>query len=498
MTNTSIPIEGKKEGFGGFIDLLKNRRIFFSAPFGMGKTYFLKEFFEANKDKYTVFHLYPVKYQVRNDVEIVELIGADLFSKMMRQKDGVVKELLKDENIKRKFKHAARALTSLLGSLAGVNALGIFDTVKKLGGNTVLKEYEGAAAGMNSSFFEDLVREILQKANGDDSKEEGDKNKKNSGQKEGDEEDGGEKKEDEEGGGGQEKESVLILDDLDRLEPKHIFKILNSFSPLQDEEDNKFGFDKVIFVGDIDNIQKIFHHLYGKDTDFKGYIDKFFSVAPYRYDIRGELRGVIRQIIGTYSHNGSNIKHSLEGGGDIASVLFFVLVLAMQLRKINLRNVFMPQHILLSVINDDIQDERKLRNAKVYVSAKILLQLFQNSKESLLEAVKMTEEEVADMVQGFADQDILNLQQSGASMFLEKYIVENDLQHHVGGIGLSERINRSLEPYRTCFDFCGEGDKLRAAQEFLKFFRGYIEQGVYEEIHDVNISRCSNFFNTTG
>jgi hypothetical protein len=50
------------------------------------------------------------------------------------------------------------------------------------------------------------------------------------------------------------------------------------------EKGNKFGFDKVIFVCDIENIRKIFSNRYGQNTDFNGYIDKFYSREIFAFD----------------------------------------------------------------------------------------------------------------------------------------------------------------------------------------------------------------------
>jgi hypothetical protein len=36
-------------------------------------------------------------------------------------------------------------------------------------------------------------------------------------------------------------------------------------------------------VCDIKNIESIYHHFYGINTDFFGYINKFYSVEPYHY-----------------------------------------------------------------------------------------------------------------------------------------------------------------------------------------------------------------------
>ena len=461
MTNTPIPIKSGEEGFGNFINLHNNQRIFFSAPFGMGKTYFLEEFFKARKDHYTVFHLYPVKYQVHNDAEIIELIGADLFIKLMEQEEGVIKGLLRSKDNKRKFVYAARSVCGLLGSFVGVDALSAFDTIKKLIRNGKKQKGKNAMADINSNFFEDLVSEIVKKV------------KKNN-----------------------KKESVLILDDLDRLEPKHIFKILNAFSPLQDKEDNKFGFDKVIFVGDIDNIRKIFHHLYGDRTDFEGYIDKFFSVAAYQYDIEKELLGTVKQIIAGYSHNEKRpLKQSVEEKRDIVSVLFFILMLAVQVKKINLRNLFMPQNVPLPVINAATQDQRGLRNAQVSISAKILLWLFQDNKERLLDTITTIEKGITDKtISPGSDQDIFNLKDSGAYMLWETFVVGENSP--LGDPFRDEKAKKEEESrqlslyhrhlllYHKCFEFREKGNKLEAAQEFLKILRKYIKQEIYSEVYD--------------
>jgi hypothetical protein len=88
----------------------------------------------------------------------------------------------------------------------------------------------------------------------------------------------------------QGKQTVLIIDDTDRMDPEHIFRILNVFAAHFDApeyrkgDSNKFGFDKIIIVCDYNNLHKIFCHKYGATTDFAGYIDKFFSKQIYRYD----------------------------------------------------------------------------------------------------------------------------------------------------------------------------------------------------------------------
>lgn len=80
--------------------------------------------------------------------------------------------------------------------------------------------------------------------------------------------------------------TVFIVDDLDRLDPDHIFRILNILSVHYDNDidKNKFGFDKVICICDLTNIQSVFHHRYGSAADFFGYIDKFYSEEPFKFN----------------------------------------------------------------------------------------------------------------------------------------------------------------------------------------------------------------------
>ncbi len=92
-----------------------------------------------------------------------------------------------------------------------------------------------------------------------------------------------------------EKKNVLIIDDFDRLDPDHVFRILNILSVHNDtwDADNKFGFDKIIIVCDVDRLEKLFRHKYGVDADFEGYIDKFCSTHFYKFSIEDEIRSYL-------------------------------------------------------------------------------------------------------------------------------------------------------------------------------------------------------------
>lgn len=84
-----------------------------------------------------------------------------------------------------------------------------------------------------------------------------------------------------------QKQVVLVIDDLDRIDPEHIFRILNILSAHDNFCEsglNKFGIDKTIIVCDMSNIRNIYKAKYGIDVDFNGYIDKFYSKEIYHFD----------------------------------------------------------------------------------------------------------------------------------------------------------------------------------------------------------------------
>lgn len=98
--------------------------------------------------------------------------------------------------------------------------------------------------------------------------------------------------------------SVLIIEDLDRIDPAHLFRIMNVLSSQIDNpyysevpHGNKFGFDKIILVMDYEIACLLFHHFYGKEANYEGYMNKFLNTLPYSYSIREEAHRQVRQKI---------------------------------------------------------------------------------------------------------------------------------------------------------------------------------------------------------
>lgn len=91
--------------------------------------------------------------------------------------------------------------------------------------------------------------------------------------------------------------SVLIIEDLDRIDPAHLFRIMNVLSSQVDNpyysevpHGNKFGFDKIILVMDYEIARHLFHHFYGKEANYEGYMNKFLNTLPYKFSISEEAQ----------------------------------------------------------------------------------------------------------------------------------------------------------------------------------------------------------------
>ena len=260
--------------FDEHLKITDNSRILFSGKFGKGKTTFLTEFFTNQKKycggkKYDVYSLDPVNYTVATNEDIFKYIKYDIilhFIQKGKKFDAVDFSLMETASYYLS-KHPEEAIKSILKYIPKVGIVidellpkveTLYQKIKKFS-----VEIEKSDAGKQAfeflkeietepySIYEnDIVTGMIRQMLG--SKEAG-------------------------------TENVLLIDNLDRIDPEHIFRILNVFSSQMDysidgTNTNKFFFDKVIIVCDINNIRNIYRNKYGADVDFTGYIDKFFSV----------------------------------------------------------------------------------------------------------------------------------------------------------------------------------------------------------------------------
>lgn len=289
-----ICTDKQETDFKRHIDLPQNKRIIFSSKFGNGKTTFLKNIFNNYKDYHT-FHLVPVNYSIASNEDIFELIKYDilfeLISTKVELKDSIetFTEIAKDFLLNNKD-DILKILTPFLsvipvigGSLKestdnlinfSKKALSHFQQKQK-GEYDLIADYLEEFTKKKGSIYEEnfytrLIKDLIERLK--DTKK-----------------------------GENRKQTVLIIDDFDRIDPEHIFRLLNIFAAHEDfnKQGNKFGFDKVIVVCDIDNIRSIFHHKYGSKTDFNGYIDKFCSVDVFKYSMMEELNAEVEKIVTT-------------------------------------------------------------------------------------------------------------------------------------------------------------------------------------------------------
>lgn len=277
-----ISIESASEKFSEHLKQPQNNRILFSGKFGTGKSYFLKKYFEQRDEEYNLFWLSPVNYVVGANQDIFEWIKIDIAKELLKKKSFAKDSEKYSTNFLIQaylYNNASTVFTDLMTTIGdaiikaktGFSFLKDFQKhikeynkyVKTLKSESrseleKIEDYLADAFQIKGSIYEDDLTTQTLRASVEYLKYKEGTNKKN----------------------------ILVIDDLDRLDPEHIFRILNILSVHNDHFDsNKFGFDKVILVCDLKNIEHIYRHKYGEHTDFIGYIDKFYTYEPFYFTI---------------------------------------------------------------------------------------------------------------------------------------------------------------------------------------------------------------------
>jgi len=295
LQDAEISIDDVYSTFNHHIKLEENNRIIFSGAYGTGKTFFLKKYFENNEEFNTVV-ISPINYVVNKNEDIFELIKADIIFKLFEKELIVFDEDFEFDNFSAftwyLFKNPFEIVKTLLPYIDKVDSIGeelgdqikvgqkIIETVtsnyKKFknkfeneineSNNTLDQFFKKLEKQKGSPYERDLVTQFINDVLLNLSKT---------------------------------KASVLVIDDLDRLDPDHIFRILNILSVHNNclGAENKFGFEKIILVCDIDNIENIFNYRYGPDVDFNGYIDKFYSTRIYPFSNKEAVKLFCREHI---------------------------------------------------------------------------------------------------------------------------------------------------------------------------------------------------------
>ena len=353
----NIPIDKELLVFDNH--LKKNDRVIFSAPFGDGKSYFLNQFQKDYNNDYVFITLYPVNYQVVENYDVFELIKRDILVQLIANDifvsedivipDGIyayyyllhssnlnleIEDLMPltevlnlDQSVVNKFLTA----TSIWNVLHKIKA-GFDDYKKKFEeGKTENKinEYLAAFRTGKGKIYEFDMMSFLISSFIEKYKEKY-----------------------------PDRKIVLCVEDLDRLDPAHIFRILNILSAHVDRQfisfeeqerfgirKNKFGFDKTIIVCDYIKLNALFLHFYGEKANFNGYISKFTSSNPFFYSFRKKVSDKLIDSIESLVHFDDDVLKSA-----LASKNTMV-------EKINDLNIRQLEYIV-SDLERDIRNER--------------------------------------------------------------------------------------------------------------------------------------------
>lgn len=257
----------------------KESRIIFSAKFGDGKSYFLNEFinsYDKKKNDYYFITLHPVNYVVEENRDVIEYIKRDILFQLIKDDriydfkegyDKIFDAVCNKESLLKLADFAAsiipvKGLKERYESLKGL-ASTIYEKYKEQDVLHVVDDYLNGFYGKSGSISEcDAFTCLIQKSLKLMSAK-----------------------------------SVLIIEDLARIDPAHLFRIMNVLSSQVDNpyysevpNGNKFGFDKIILVMDYEIAKHLFHHFYGKEANYEGYMNKFLNTLPFKFSISDEAQ----------------------------------------------------------------------------------------------------------------------------------------------------------------------------------------------------------------
>lgn len=321
-----ISIEKESQRFLDFIQEEGNNNIIFSGIYGIGKSFFINNFFnKQHNDKCIPIFLTPVNYSVANNEDIFEYIKADILLQLLEKVPCDLNNCQISTSVAT-FYYIKNNLGAIIGNILSTAEKVCFQTdiIDKLlnlrenisnfqkensiSENTEIETFITGLSQKQGSIYEsNIITQIIQTLIS---------NAKKNGPK----------------------EAILVIDDLDRIDPEHIFRILNIFSAHNDfcgSNEHKFKFDKTILVCDIENIRKIFHAKYGADVDFSGYIDKFYSKEIFHFNNVDEIaKCVARQITKINSDSG------ISNEGEYSYInLVFILKYLIKYNLINIRTL---------------------------------------------------------------------------------------------------------------------------------------------------------------
>lgn len=276
-----VPLPQLKDNFTKHLSIPGNNRILFSGAFGSGKTYFLKHYFKENPEHIAI-HLFPVNYSVASNEDVFEFIKYDILFKILEIgvdfdkieiPFSITFQNFATQNIHNAFSPFLNAIPKVGQGLKKIYddlyqlAQKYYDAHKSVQVDeerdafNYLKTFANQKGKLTENdFYTELIIKCIDRL------------------KKGNVEEG-------------TKKCVLIIDDLDRIDPEHLFRIFNNLAAHVDYEDdtNKFHFDNIILVCDVFNVKNIFYNRYGSNVDFSGYAQKFYSNDVFVFNPSKEI-----------------------------------------------------------------------------------------------------------------------------------------------------------------------------------------------------------------
>lgn len=273
--------------------LLSHPRTILSARFGDGKSFFLEKFIKSPKvsKKFLCLRVFPVNYQVLDNKDIFELVKRDIliqliYNKMIPEDYEISDELAFAFYIRNNGVGLAEDLLTYAAMFApdhvhtGIKlSIGASRLLGKIKEQFKKFKDESSYAGALDQFLTDtnkhflleediitvIIRDCIERYRKDH----------------------------------RGRRVALFFEDMDRIDPAHLFRIMNVLSAQMDynykygirpsteaRRVNKFGVDNIVLVLDYKNLQSLFTHFYGEGVNFKGYIHKFTSSTIFTYSLK--------------------------------------------------------------------------------------------------------------------------------------------------------------------------------------------------------------------
>jgi len=426
-----------------------NKQILLSGPFGSGKTTFLKKYFESRKD-YNIFRIFPVNYVLHDNSDIFEILKYDIILELIN-KDAF--QVLDIDNLTKYVFSIAQSVDKAVGKIinrfseTGKSVVEAAEIIEKSlqQNQSEFKKLEDPLLSVraflnitktykkysNKDYVTSVIQEKLKLLSNEG-------NSKN----------------------------VLIVDDMDRIDPDHLFRIISIFSSHidMDTQENKFGFDKIIFVGDNENFRSMYLHRYGILNNYNAYISKLCSKSPFNFDPDRELYLQIIDVIDgiKFKYLGSDNSFSLYDKKNPAKnrYLNYIVCSLIKSGAISLRELIKFQGVHgLSIKNDhhvavynDFIDTFSVFNVAIFLNLIIpngFIQALQNVAENPLSSDKIIKS-------GGISNSALNSQLSIPP--LELYLLEES--NDDANDGMTKTINISGEKFSVIFSKLERKDRL--------------------------------------